>query len=167
MGLLALTLAASVGCNLLKKKAPEPEPVAAEQADAEVVPAIPEPDGGLAEPTTEAGESTAAADAILEQMKTGGLTVDGEFKKSGAKWGAKNCTEGKIDTIPTILCEYADADLAKAAEKENKPADYASGASTGVFARNGKTILACKATKDLDKNNDKVNKIVTAFNKAK
>jgi hypothetical protein len=165
LGLLTVALAASVGCNLMGKKQPPPaEQVAAQvQQDAEVVPEIPEPDGGLAEPTE--GESTAAADAILEQMKTGGLTFDQEFKKTGAKYGAKNCVEGKIDTIPTILCEYADADAAKT--NKEKAVDYAKGATTGVVERNGKTIIACRSTKDLDKGNEKVNKIVSQFTKAK
>ena len=166
-----LALAMATGCNLFKK-APPPEPVQADAAPAvEEVPAIPEPDGGLAEPT-EAAESTAAADAILEQMKTGGLTADGEFKKTGAKdatkYGAKNCIEGKFDTIPAILCEYADADAAKAAkDAPDKMVEWAKDMPTGVVERNGKTLCSAKANKDLDKNNDKVNKIITAFTKAK
>ena len=163
ISLLTITLAGALGCNLFKK-AQEPPPEVVQQ-DAEVVPAIPEPDGGLVEPSAEEGESTAAADAILEQMKTGGLTVDQEFKKSGAKWGAKNCSEGKIEGVPTILCEYADADAAKA--NKEKAVDYAKGATTGVVERNGKTLLACRSDKTIDKNGDKVNKIVTQFNKAK
>jgi hypothetical protein len=166
--LFAVTLASLTGCNILKKlrggDKGDQAVAAAEQQDAEVVPEIPEPDGGLAEPVAE-GESTAAADAILEQMKAGGLTVDQEFKKVGARWNAKNCIEGKIDTIPTILCEYADADAAKASK--DKAVDYAKGEPTGVFDRNGKTVIACRSNKDLDKNGEKVNKIITAFNKAK
>jgi hypothetical protein len=167
LSLLSLMLAALVGCSLLKKKQAMEADVtaAAAQADAgEEVPAIPEPDGGLAEPVTE-GESTAAADALLEQMKAGGLTASAEFKKVGAKFGAKNCIEGKLDEIPTVLCEYADADGAKA-NKEKMEA-WAKDMPTGVVDRNGKTLLGAKANKELDKNNDKVNKIITAFNKAK
>src|SRR5512137_558914 len=90
--LLSLVLAALVGCNLFKKKAAVEADVTAptgEPAPAvEEVPAIPEPDGGLAEPVAE-GESTAAADALLEQMKAGGLTVSQEFKKGGPKVATK------------------------------------------------------------------------------
>ncbi|MBI5477652.1 MAG: hypothetical protein HY906_02280 [Deltaproteobacteria bacterium] len=168
ISLLSLVLAALVGCNLFKKKAAVEADVAAPQGDqapaVEEVPAIPEPDGGLAEPVTE-GESTAAADALLEQMKAGGLTASAEFKKVGAKYGAKNCLEGKLDEIPTMLCEYADADGAKAGKE--KMEEWAKDMPTGVVDRNGKTLLGAKASKDLDKNNDKVNKIITAFNKAK
>jgi len=168
VSLLSLALAALVGCNLFKK-APPPEAI---QEDAgpvvEEVPAIPEPDGGLAEPVAE-GESTAAADALLEQMKAGGLTASAEFKKGGpkvaAKYAAKNCIEGKLEEIPTILCEYEDADKAKTGKE--KLEDWAKDMPTGVVDRNGKTLLGAKANKDLDKNNDKVNKIITAFNKAK
>ncbi len=162
IGLLTIALAGLMGCSLLKKKEAA-EPVVAQEDAGEVVPAIPEPDAGVEEPGAE-GESTAAADAILEQMKTAGLTFD-PFKKSGAKWGAKNCTEGKIEGIPTILCEYADSDAAKA--NKDKAVEFAKGMPTGVAERNGKTILAAKANKDLDKNGEKVNKIVTQFNKAK
>ena len=159
-----LALALATGCNLFKK-APPPEAIQADAAPAvEEVPAIPEPDGGLAEPTAE-GESTAAADAILEQMKAGGLTADGDFKKTGAKHGAKNCTEGKLEGIPVLLCEYADADGAKAGKEKTE--EWAKDMPTGVVERNGKTLCAAKANKDLDKNNDKVNKIITAFTKAK
>jgi hypothetical protein len=161
-GLLALALA--TGCNLLKK-APPPEAMQADAAPAvEEVPAIPEPDGGLAEPTGE-GESTAAADAILEQMKAGGLTADGDFKKTGAKYGAKNCVEGKLEGIPALLCEFADAEAAKT--NKAKVEEWAKDMPTGVVERNGKTLCAAKANKELDKNNDKVNKIITAFTKAK
>ncbi|HEY3357185.1 MAG TPA: hypothetical protein VGQ83_28305 [Polyangia bacterium] len=166
--LLSVALPSLTACGFLKRNkggAEGGDQVAvAAQEDAEVVPAIPEPDGGLAEPVAE-GESTAAADALLEQMKTGGLTVDQEFKKVGAKWGAKNCIEGKIDTIPTILCEFADADAAKA--NKDKAVEYAKGEPTGVVDRNGKTIIAVRSNKELDKNGEKVNKIITAFNKAK
>ena len=162
-----LALALATGCNLFKK-APPPEPVV--QADAaaavEEVPAIPEPDGGLAEPT-EQGESTAAADAILEQMKATPLAAEGDFKKTGAKYTAKNCIEGKLEGIPTLLCEYADADAAKAAKEKAAMEEWAKDMPTGVVERNGKTLCAAKANKDLDKNNDKVNKIITAFTKAK
>jgi hypothetical protein len=164
LSILSLMIAALVGCNLFKK-APPPEPAQVDAAPAvEEVPAIPEPDGGLAEPVTE-GESTAAADALLEQMKAGGLTASAEFKKAGAKYGAKSCIEGKLEEIPTMLCEYADADAAKA-NKEKMEA-WAKDMPTGVVDRNGKTLLGAKANKELDKNNDKVNKIITAFNKAK
>src|SRR5512147_603241 len=124
VSLLSLVLAALVGCNLFKKKAPvegdvtAPSGATGEPApQVEEVPAIPEPDGGLAEPVAE-GESTAAADALLEQMKAGGLAASAEFKKIGTKYGAKNCIEGKLDEIPTILCEYADADAAKTAKEK-------------------------------------------------
>jgi hypothetical protein len=168
VSLLSLALAALVGCNLFKK-APPPEALQVDAAPAvEEVPAIPEPDGGLAEPVSE-GESTAAADALLEQMKAGGLTASAEFKKVGAKdaakYAAKSCIEGKLEDIPTLMCEYADADAAKAAKE--KMEEWAKDMPTGVVDRNGKTLLGAKANKDLDKNNDKVNKIITAFNKAK
>jgi hypothetical protein len=164
--LLVVALVALVGCGLFKKQKADDQAAGGEaaQQDAEVVPEIPEPDGGLAEPVAE-GESTAAADAILEQMKTGGLTVDGAFKKAGAKWSAKNCIEGVIDAIPTILCEYADADAAKASK--DKAVEFAKGEPTGVVDRNGKTIIAVRSNKGLDKNGEKVNKIITQFNKAK
>jgi hypothetical protein len=168
ISLLSLVLAALLGCNLFKKKAAVEADVTAptgEPAPAvEEVPAIPEPDGGLAEPVAE-GESTAAADALLEQMKASGLTASAEFKKVGAKYGAKNCLEGKFDEIPTLACEFADADAAKAAKE--KMEEWAKDMPTGVVDRNGKTLLGAKANKDLDKNNDKVNKVITAFNKAK
>jgi len=168
VSLVSLVLASLVGCNLFKKKAAVEADVTAptgEPAPAvEEVPAIPEPDGGLAEPVAE-GESTAAADAILEQMKAGGLTASTEFKKVGAKYTAKNCLEGKFDEIPTLVCEFADADAAKA--NKEKMEEWAKDMPTGVVDRNGKTLLGAKASKDLDKNNDKVNKIITAFNKAK
>ena len=166
LSLLSVALFALAGCGLFKKQKAEDQAAGGEvaQQDAEVVPEIPEPDGGLAEPVAE-GESTAAADAILEQMKTGGVTVDQEFKKAGAKWGAKNCIEGKIDSIPAILCEYADADAAKA--NKDKAVEYAKGEPTGVVDRNGKTIIAVRSNKGLDKNGEKVNKIITQFNKAK
>ena len=45
--------------------------------------------------------------------------------------------------------------------------EWAKDMPTGVVDRNGKTLLGAKASKELDKNNDKVNKIITAFNKAK
>jgi hypothetical protein len=167
LALLALSLA--TGCNLLKK-APPPEALQVDAAPAvEEVPAIPEPDGGLAEPTAEEGESTAAADALLEQMKAGGLTAEGDFKKTGAKvatsYAAKNCIEGKLEGIPVLMCEYADADGAKAGK--TKLEDWAKDMTTGVVERNGKTLCTAKSNKDLDKNNDKVNKIITAFTKAK
>ena len=158
-----LALALATGCNLFKK-APPPEVQMDAAPAVEEVPAIPEPDGGLAEPTGE-GESTAAADALLEQMKAGGLTAEGDFKKTGAKHGAKNCTEGKLEGIPVLLCEYADADAAKA--NKTKLEDWAKDMPTGVVERNGKTLCAAKSNKELDKNNDKVNKIITAFTKAK
>jgi hypothetical protein len=162
-----LALALATGCNLFKK-APPPEVQMDAAPAVEEVPAIPEPDGGLAEPTGE-GESTAAADALLEQMKAGGLTAEGDFKKTGAKvattYTAKNCTEGKLEGIPVIFCEYADADAAKAAK--TKMEEWAKDMPTGVVERNGKTLCAAKSNKDLDKNNDKVNKIITAFTKAK
>jgi hypothetical protein len=170
IALLSLVLAALVGCNLFKKKAAVEADVTAptgEPAPAvEEVPAIPEPDGGLAEPVAE-GESTAAADALLEQMKAGGLAASAEFKKVGIKFGAKSCIEGKLDEIPTILCEYADADAAKTAKEKSMMEEWAKDMPTGVVDRNGKTLLSAKANKELDKNNDKVNKIITAFNKAK
>jgi len=161
-GLLASLLTAPTGCSLFKKS-PPPEELQVDAA-VEEIPAIPEPDGGLAEPVAE-GESTAAADAILEQMKAGGLTAAAEFKKVGAKYGAKSCLEGKLDEIPTILCEYADADAAKASK--DKLEEWAKDMPTGVVDRNGKTLLGAKANKEIDKNNDKVNKVITAFNKAK
>jgi hypothetical protein len=164
-----LALALATGCNLFKK-APPPEAIQADAAPAvEEVPAIPEPDGGLAEPT-EAAESTAAADALLEQMKATPLAAEGDFKKMGKdakKFGANNCIEGKLEGIPTILCEFADADAAKAAKDGNKMEEWAKDMPTGVVERNGKTLCAAKSNKDLDKNNDKVNKIITAFTKAK
>ena len=170
VSLLSLVLAALVGCNLFKKKAAVETDVTAPSGEpapqVEEVPAIPEPDGGLAEPVAE-GESTAAADALLEQMKAGGLTASQEFKKVGTKYGAKNCIEGKLDEIPTILCEYADVDSAKQAKEKAMMEEWAKDMPTGVIDRNGKTLLGAKASKDLDKNNDKVNKIITAFNKAK
>ena len=173
LSILSLVLAALVGCNLFKKKAAveadvtAPTGASGDQANAvEEVPAIPEPDGGLAEPVAE-GESTAAADALLEQMKAGGLAASAEFKKVGTKYGAKNCIEGKLDEIPTILCEYADADAAKQAKEKSMMEEWAKDMPTGVIDRNGKTLLGAKANKDLDKNNDKVNKIVSAFTKAK
>ncbi len=158
-----LALALATGCNLFKK-APPPEPVQADAAPAvEEVPAIPEPDGGLAEPT-EGGESTAAADAILEQMKAAGLQAD-PFKKVGGKYGAKNCLQGVIDSIPTMMCEYTDPDAAKAGK--DKAEDFAKGEITGVVDRNGRTVMALKANKELDKTGEKVNRIITQFNKAK
>jgi hypothetical protein len=166
LSLVGALLVGLMGCNLLKGKKGGDEgttTAAAEQQDAEVVPAIPEPDGGLAEPVEE-GESTAAADALLGQMKTAGLTAEG-FKKVGAKFGAKNCIEGTVDSIPVMMCEYADADAAKA--NKDKAVEYAKGMPTGVVERNGKTLLAAKANKELDKNGDKLNKIVQEFNKAK
>jgi hypothetical protein len=161
LGVLAVVLAAAVGCNPFKRK-PADEPVTA-QADAELVPDIPEPDGGLAEPVAEA-ESTAAADAILEQMKTGGLQA-GEFKKTGAKYSAKACIEGVLDTIPTLLCEYESPEQAKASK--DQAVEYAKGSPTGVVDRNGRTVLALKSDKTLDKNGEKANRIITQFNKAK
>lgn len=164
LSLLGVLLASLAGCGILKRNKGEQQgDVVAAQVDAEAVPDIPEPDGGLAEPVSE-GESTAAADAILEQMKTAGLAA-GEFKKAGAKYGAKNCLEGTLDEIPTLMCEYADADAAKA--NKAKAEEFAQDMPTGVVDRNGKTLIAVKGNKELDKNGEKMNKIITQFNKAK
>jgi len=163
LGLTLLVVALATGCNLFKKGEPAQPPQQDAGPVVEEIPAVPEPDGGLTE-VVEEGESTAAADAILEQMKAGGLTEDAKFKKTGAKYGAKNCIEGKLEGVPVLMCEYADAEAAKA----NKSAmeDWAKDMTTGVVERNGKTLCAAKSNKDIDKNNDKVNKIITAFTKA-
>jgi hypothetical protein len=64
-----------------------------------------------------------------------------------------------------MLCEYEDAEAAKT--NKDKAVEFAKGMSTGVVERNGKTIIALKANKDLDKKGEKTNKIVTEFTKAK
>jgi len=45
--------------------------------------------------------------------------------------------------------------------------EWAKDMPTGVVERNGKTLCTVKSNKELDKNNDKVNKVITAFTKAK
>jgi len=165
LGVGCVVLGPLSGCHLFKKEKPA-EAVAALQVDAgeEVIPDIPEPDGGLAEPVAE-GESTASADALLEQMKASGLKVTKEFRRTGRKYGAKNCIEGALDGVPTILCEYADAEAAKA--QKSALEEWATDMPTGVVDRNGKTLLSAKASKEIDSTNEKVNRIITAFNRAR
>lgn len=104
--------------------------------------------------------SSGATDGIVEGWRKAGLTPTAfaKLEDEGLKPG--KCQQGKVDGVAVVLCEYADAAAAHAAQ--NTGLSHV-GEATGLALAADKLLLIVSDPDKGDPAGEKINKIAAAF----
>ncbi|MCB9563412.1 MAG: hypothetical protein H6708_23680 [Kofleriaceae bacterium] len=102
----------------------------------------------------------AGVDAALAGWKAAGLTVSAFEVADGSSYGGGDCKAGTVSGVDTVVCVYATAELAKAAE----PAGLtAVGQATGVSMAQGELLLVIADRRAADPQGLTINRMTKLF----
>lgn len=110
--------------------------------------------GASAKPVAGAPDSEARS-ALMSAWKTGGLKP-GAFAPAKVAFGDK-CESGTVDFVEVVVCEYADAKQAQAAEAA---ALSWVGATTGLARAKGNLVIAAADRRKADPQGKTLNALV-------
>jgi hypothetical protein len=101
-----------------------------------------------------------AAGEVVAAWKKAGLDVSDFAAADGKALGATSCFAGKVAGVEATVCELADADAAKRAEK---PALAQVGDATGAALAQGRLLLVVADRAKADPTGKKIKDIAAAF----
>jgi hypothetical protein len=101
--------------------------------------------------------------SVLHDFKAKGIEASKFQKTDPAPYGAKTCSEGQVEGLAVLLCQYESADSAKGSE--SKLLTYVQGAVTGVVRTRGKVALVVADPDKMDLRGKNIAKMVKAFSR--
>jgi hypothetical protein len=108
------------------------------------------------------GEVAAAsgADAVVDAWKAAGLTVSAFDPVDGAAYGDGECRGGTVNGVDAVLCQYATADLATAAQPKGLAAV---GETTGSSLAQATLLLVVADRRKADPDGRTINQVTKIF----
>jgi pyridoxine 5'-phosphate synthase PdxJ len=121
--------------------------------------------GKKAAPGGEAAAPAAAVapfhEAVVARLKDEGFTVGAFAKAAPDAYGARACVRGLVDQLDVLLCEFADAATAQAAEKKLNA--FASGAVSGASRRADTISMTVADRAKVDLSGKRISRILRAL----
>jgi hypothetical protein len=119
--------------------------------------------GGTTEPAAapSAPKGPPFEEGVLASFKAAGFS-HGAFRPApAATYGATRCVRGPIDRLDVLLCQYSNADAAKAAEKQLR--GFVGGAVTGAARTTGDMSIAVADREKADIPGKRANRLLRVF----
>jgi hypothetical protein len=102
---------------------------------------------------------------VNDSLTSAGFKVDAFQSADPGRFSAQKCTQGQLEGVDTMMCEYGSAEAVALGRKAGE--DWIGSAPTGAVLANGNTVLIVADRAHADPNGKTIHKITQAYTKTK
>jgi hypothetical protein len=102
---------------------------------------------------------------VNDALVSAGFKLDSFHPLDPGRFSAQQCSNGTLDGIDAVVCEYGSAEAVALGKKAGE--DWVAQAATGAVLTNGKTLLAVADRARTDPNGKTIHRITQAYSKTR